>query len=165
MKKCTYCGKEFPDEAKACDIDGTPLDAPPPVLQDSSSGRASPGATVPDVNKSKVYRNLKAISILYIIFGSIFSLSGVRFGLDFIKDPDTLKLMLRDDIETFVFLILFWVGGLFSLVSAIGFLRRRKWGMIGCLICSCFYLIAFPIGTLLGGYYIVKHRDIKDMFS
>jgi hypothetical protein len=25
MKHCTYCGKEYPDEAEACQIDGEPL--------------------------------------------------------------------------------------------------------------------------------------------
>ena len=25
MKKCTYCGKEYPDEATVCDIDANPL--------------------------------------------------------------------------------------------------------------------------------------------
>jgi hypothetical protein len=25
MKKCTYCGKEFPDDTKACAFDGEPL--------------------------------------------------------------------------------------------------------------------------------------------
>ena len=30
MKKCTYCGKEYPDEALACGIDGNPLVPFPP---------------------------------------------------------------------------------------------------------------------------------------
>ena len=36
MKKCSYCGKEFPDTATVCDIDGRPLvdpNAPEPPSQ------------------------------------------------------------------------------------------------------------------------------------
>jgi len=38
MKKCSYCGKEYPDDASVCEIDGYPLQAvvaagPPPMSE------------------------------------------------------------------------------------------------------------------------------------
>ena len=58
MKKCTYCGKEYPDEAEVCAIDQEPLesDAPVPsvVSEDSSPDssavpiQADDGLDVPD---------------------------------------------------------------------------------------------------------------------
>jgi hypothetical protein len=30
MKRCSYCGAEYPDDALACAIDGTPFDNPQP---------------------------------------------------------------------------------------------------------------------------------------
>lgn len=39
MKKCTYCGKEFPDEAEACDLDGNSLNLINPVLKVAGENR------------------------------------------------------------------------------------------------------------------------------
>ena len=38
MKKCSYCGAEYPDDAVMCAIDHTPLDSPPPSLENEHSG-------------------------------------------------------------------------------------------------------------------------------
>jgi hypothetical protein len=60
MKKCTYCGKTYPDEAKVCLLDQEPLesDAPAPSATPASEGRnldssaepidADAGLEVPD---------------------------------------------------------------------------------------------------------------------
>ncbi len=41
MKKCTYCGKEYPDETAVCDIDGQPLQSP---------GTEPPGSLPPEIS-------------------------------------------------------------------------------------------------------------------
>jgi hypothetical protein len=41
MKKCTYCGKEFPDDASVCDLDGNPL-VDPNAAGPSSDTRKAP---------------------------------------------------------------------------------------------------------------------------
>jgi hypothetical protein len=37
MKKCTYCGKEYPDEAEICVTDHEPLQTDPPTSSADSS--------------------------------------------------------------------------------------------------------------------------------
>jgi hypothetical protein len=38
MKKCSYCGAEYPDDAVVCAIDHTALDSPPPSREEKHSG-------------------------------------------------------------------------------------------------------------------------------
>jgi hypothetical protein len=45
MKKCSYCGKEYPDEATICEMDGEALaasDAQPPLFAESQNALAAP---------------------------------------------------------------------------------------------------------------------------
>jgi hypothetical protein len=51
MKECTYCGKEYPDEASVCAIDGQPIRdvmPPPPVAP------ASPVMTAPNITHRRI---------------------------------------------------------------------------------------------------------------
>lgn len=49
MKKCTYCGKEYPDETKACAIDSQPLETITPLPSKASvsnpDSQSEPGCT------------------------------------------------------------------------------------------------------------------------
>jgi hypothetical protein len=38
MKKCSYCGAEYPDDTVVCAVDHTPLDCPPPLPERKHSG-------------------------------------------------------------------------------------------------------------------------------
>jgi hypothetical protein len=46
MKKCEYCGKEYPDEASVCAIDGHPLPSFPPEPGPANIGRCDEVETV-----------------------------------------------------------------------------------------------------------------------
>jgi hypothetical protein len=48
MKKCSYCGAEYPDDTVMCAVDHTPLDNPPPLPEEAHSiiGIASFGISV-----------------------------------------------------------------------------------------------------------------------
>jgi hypothetical protein len=65
MKQCTYCGKEFPDEALICSIDGRPL---PDVL--SAPSAAEPASTIPDLLDG-VGAPKKEIHFVWQFFGSL----------------------------------------------------------------------------------------------
>ena len=78
MKKCTYCGKQYPDEAVVCAVDGQPLQ---PV--------ASPGAAPPVTAAHHRSRKLLSyiapvraglvLAIMYAFFGVIAGLMFVPF--------------------------------------------------------------------------------------
>jgi hypothetical protein len=53
MKKCTYCGKEYPDEVIRCAIDGEPVKAV------SASGAPLPNPPKPPPQKSENGRYLR----------------------------------------------------------------------------------------------------------
>lgn len=75
MKKCSYCGKEHPDEASVCNIDGQPLQsvasAPPPVME----------APRPSGHPYTVKKQLTHISPLRagIVIGILYGLLGLIF--------------------------------------------------------------------------------------
>ena len=51
MKKCTYCGKEYPDEAKACAVDAQPLIRVPSTgMPPELTGDATPDGSEPEAD-------------------------------------------------------------------------------------------------------------------
>ena len=43
MKKCSWCGKEYSDDASVCPIDQSPLRSDPPASAVPEAGRSPPG--------------------------------------------------------------------------------------------------------------------------
>ena len=43
MRKCSYCGNEYPDDVAFCTVDQQPLDGPPPVITASTDKSPSAG--------------------------------------------------------------------------------------------------------------------------
>lgn len=54
MKKCTYCGKEYPDEVTVCELDANPLVA-------VKSAKAAPTPTVEMTRLDKLFSNSSSI--------------------------------------------------------------------------------------------------------
>jgi hypothetical protein len=78
MKQCTYCGKEYPDEASVCAIDEEPLRVvmpPPPVAP------ASPVMIAPNITRGmrKLFRTL--FSVLAIIAHGMGKLFATPFAV------------------------------------------------------------------------------------
>ena len=101
-----------------------------------------------DLVKVRIIRNIRAICVLYAVLGFVVTLGGSA-------------LMLTDD-EAGGLGILAFAAGVWSLVSAVGLLRRQKWGVPFCQIVSGFYVLSFPIGTLLGAYFLFNIGKVKD---
>ena len=86
MKKCTYCGKEYPDEATSCSIDGQPLkDLSPPSLtppqaESQHSQRASHGSRK-RISHISIHQTSKVMAILFVVIGLLFIPIGVIFIL------------------------------------------------------------------------------------
>ncbi len=58
MKTCTYCGKDYPDEAIACAIDGNPLEAVHP---------SSPRLEIAAVQQGTVVRAATVSAVILIL--------------------------------------------------------------------------------------------------
>ena len=103
--------------------------------------------------QARIARNIRAICILYVTFGCIVAPVGT-LGL-FSAEEDGMPVAVAS---------LFLICGLAGVLSATGVLRRRKWGIPFCQIMSVLYLVAFPIGTILGGYFLLKIDSVRDQF-
>src|SRR5215471_21647124 len=56
MKRCPYCGKEYPDDAAKCFIDGYPL---PEIVQDAFPGMEGVSVPVQTVDPGAVAQDLE----------------------------------------------------------------------------------------------------------
>ena len=102
---------------------------------------------------SRVARNIRAICILYVVFGVIAILAGIS--------------MLSDPKGTEVSPGVAWaviLGGIIGVISAIGVLRKTTWGIPVCQIVSAVYLLGFPVGTILGGYFLLNIGKVRSEF-
>ena len=107
--------------------------------------------TVPE--KSRTGRNIRAICILYIVFGAV----AVLAGIGFLVDPKGA------DVPPAVgWAVLF--GGSFGVISAIGVLCKKMWGIPVCQVVSALYVLGFPVGTILGGYFLLNIGKVKSEF-
>ena len=75
MKRCSYCGKEYPDEATLCAVDREPLveiglHPPPPKEQTETEDKDKPYLTFPDYQWS-ARDAWKCVAIL-VLFGLVF---------------------------------------------------------------------------------------------
>ena len=88
MKKCTYCGDEYPDEATTCPTDGQPLTpltpqplaaAPPAPQRPASVPPAHPKPTglTKRISHISVHQTSKVFAILYVAIGLLFIPIGV----------------------------------------------------------------------------------------
>jgi hypothetical protein len=118
--------------------DNQPIE-PSPVSKDSPGRR-------------RIARNIRAICVLYIVFGGIVAMGGIGVLFD-----------ESGDVPNYVSGILFGLG-LGGVLSAIGVLRRKTWGIPFCVVISVFYLLGFPLGTLLAAYFLINIGRVKSDF-
>jgi len=105
---------------------------------------------------AEIARNIRAICILYTVFGVLFSLAGLGLLLGSGDSPHPPPRFI-----VWIFLL----GGSVGATSAIGVVRKKAWGIPVCAIISAFYLCAFPIGTILGGYFLLNIWKVKKQFQ
>jgi membrane protease YdiL (CAAX protease family) len=86
MKTCPYCGKEYPDEAVRCLIDGQPLvGGEPPPLPSPVPMPEAPAPPSPITLTDRQMRIIEVVLVCGIAFGSnilssLHELSGQNFG-------------------------------------------------------------------------------------
>jgi hypothetical protein len=87
------------------------------------------------------YRNVRAVAVLYIVFGAIFALGGIGMATEQKPDP-------RRDIPRPA-AIAMSVVGFAGVIGGIAALRgNRRWAKLA-YVMAVPYLLAFPIGTIM----------------
>jgi hypothetical protein len=163
MKKCSWCGKEYPDEALFCAADGRALQPVlppnPPVFPQTSGDRQQLNDT----------EHIKLLSIFHFVVGGLacvgifflfvhyFLLNSVFSNPDMWKSkngsPPPQSIMNIFIIVYFIIGVLLAVSGVLNLLSGL-FLRQRKHRMFS-LVVGCLNCLHIPFGTILGVFTIM----------
>ncbi len=131
MKKCTWCGKIYPDKAELCPVDGRPLET---NQHKEEVGRVLAGPLPASTGRPAA---ITIICLLCLISG-LLNLALV------ISYADQLSALDRTYVP------LMTVSSLASVVAAFGLFRMRRWGFYT-YVCLC---IANQILNLLfGGHW------------
>ena len=166
MKKCSYCGKEYPDDAVECPIDRNPLVALPPP---------SPPPTASERQHIIDSEHIKLLSIFHFVVAGL-ALGGIAFLFlhyammnHVFSNPDLWKSQKetmpspREFMKVFVWFyifmgIIFVAAFILNLLSGI-FLHRRRHRIFS-MVVGGLNCLQIPFGTLLGIFtIIVLSRD------
>ncbi len=89
------------------------------------------------------YRNIRAVSILFVILGALYAFAGIMVLMVKPPNPDTLPLPIA-------------VGSIITIVGLSGFVGgiavlngSRRWSKLAYVL-AIIYLFAIPLGTILG---------------
>lgn len=78
MKKCTYCGKEYPDDATSCPTHGqTLITITPRRSAENSALRPPSSARKRRITHISIHQTSKVLTLLYVVIGIIFIPVGV----------------------------------------------------------------------------------------
>jgi peptidoglycan/LPS O-acetylase OafA/YrhL len=101
---------------------------------------ASPREILDD-NEYSNYRNIRAISVLFVLLGSVFLMAGIGIAAGKTKGNE-------DEIPPAVGVVIAVAGaaGIVGGIAALG--GSRRWSRLS-YVMAVVYLFAFPIGTLL----------------
>jgi hypothetical protein len=167
MKKCSYCGKEYPDDAVVCAVDQNPLvpAKPKPVLtQEEEHLRL---LSIFHYVVSGFAALFALIPIFHLIFGLFMILAPEKFGgHGHAQEQPPLALMgWFFVIFAAVFITIGWTFAAFVLAAG-RFLARRKHYMF-CLVMGGVECLFMPFGTVLGVFTIIvlMREPVKQLFG
>lgn len=105
-------------------------------------------ATQRTSDPTRIFHNIRAVCVLYIIFGGMSALGAIGV------------LLVDGALPAFdCFALVLIVGGI---IPATALLRGRTWCIPFLEILSAIYLLIFPVGTILGGYFLLNIGKVKD---
>ncbi len=117
MKKCNWCGKEYPDESTLCDIDGRLLTSEP-VAQDSSAVK------VPQANERPT--SVTIISWFLVITAVL----GLFTCLISFNNTQVRELMSKSPVPFNVQIAISIVGLVNTFAAGVGMLKGRNWARV-----------------------------------
>jgi hypothetical protein len=121
MKKCSYCGKEAPDDATVCPLDGKPV-VDPTAPPKPTNGPLHNMRLARDIRDERPKRVQKAMTVLYITLGI-----GIIRAV--IEGSANVKMA---GVGFFIFVTLAVFAVMVFLIAMIG--RRKNWARITILI-------------------------------
>jgi hypothetical protein len=125
MKKCTYCGKQYPDEAMVCAIDQTEL------LSDKPVSSAVSGDRQQIVFQEKRPTCVTVISWVWIGIGGFMGFSaimGLFVSLMFTGNPGHNMPGLVRLSQLFAFVAVIQLGmAVLGIIAGINFLKLKAW--------------------------------------
>jgi hypothetical protein len=102
------------------------------------------------------YRNVRAIAVLFVILGAVLALGGVGMAFHPRERTDAL-------FGTFMTVL-----GLAGIIGGIATLAKsRRWAPL-IYVMAAFYLLAFPVGTILGAILLMglsKYLDSAEIIK
>jgi hypothetical protein len=170
MKKCSYCGKEYPDDATICTVDQQPLQEVHPPLRNRAAPAPFPAPSV-DAQQIIDIEHLKMLSIFHYVLAG-FAFAGLLFlCLHFLimttifTNPgifNSPKNQSGPPVEFLIpiFMVLYLIiGGMIALTGILNllsanFLRKRKHRTFS-LVVAGLNCIHIPFGTALGVFTIM----------
>jgi hypothetical protein len=136
MKKCEWCGKEYPDDVSVCEADAHDLvvvgaATPPPLAEAANSSGRPVSVTV--------------IAWILLVTGGL-SLVTSFFTMD---NPQVRELMAKSPLPIPLQYVLMYLGLTISLVSGFAMLRGCDWGRKLYVGWSCVgFLIGFATSPM-----------------
>jgi hypothetical protein len=176
MKQCTYCGKEYPDEASICAIDAQPLRDVVPPLPASPPSPVSEKQQIIDAEHIKllsvfhfVVAGLALLGIVFLIF-HYFIMSSVFSNPDIWKSQNNAPPLPKNFLKVFVWFYIFF-GFIFgaacflNLLSGI-FLHQRKHRIFS-IVVGGLNCLQIPFGTILGVFTIIvlSRNSVREKYA
>jgi len=177
MKKCTYCGKEYPDEASICANDAQPLrDVAAP------SPPTAPSIPVSETREIIDSEHIRLLAIFHFILAGL-SLVGIAF-LCFhylimstvFANPDLWRSQRngppfpKDFFKVFIWFYIFFgfiigTACVLNLLSAL-FLRQRKHRIFS-MVVGGLNCIQIPLCTGLGIFTIIvlSRKSVREKYG
>ena len=178
MKQCTYCGKEYSDEASVCASDRHPLRDVVPALSP-----ASPSPIAGEKQQIIDSEHIKLLSIFHFIVAALallgivflflhyFAMSSAFSNLDMWKSKnDNMPPLPKDFLKAFIWFY-FFMGAIFgtacilNLLSGL-FLRQRRHRTFS-IIVGGLNCLQIPFGTILGVFTIIvlSRNSVRERYD
>jgi len=188
MKSCTYCGKEYPEEASVCSIDGRPLHAviPRPPIQTDPSVAPTPFAPAqPSVADRQCIiddEHVKLLSVFHFVVGGLAFCGLVFLFLHYclfstvFSNPDIWKgqpnvpQLPKDFFKAFVWFYLF-IGAILAIACTLnllsGFFLRQRRHRTFSIVVGGLNCLQIPVGTILGVFTIIvlSRNSVREEYA
>jgi hypothetical protein len=184
MKKCTYCGKEYPDEALACAIDGQPLRDTTSMSEPSPPSPPPPATPLPVNDRQQTIdgEHINLLSIFHFVLAGLtlvgilflflhyFIMSAIFMNPDFWKSQKSAPPFPQDFLKVFIWFY-FFMGAIFAIAGVLnllsGFFLRQRRHRTFSMVVAGLNCVQIPFGTVLGIFTIMvlSRNSVRERYA